>query len=155
MTSDNPRDDGDRQEPGRSEQPAAISPEALARAHAAVQRLSETYIAEVAPANLAELESLVEAARQSPADRRTHATAIYRIAHDMKGQGGAFGLPLLSEIGSRLCSITAKNAVVESPAIAALDACLEAARITIAERIHDLDSPDAQRVLSMLSAPKS
>lgn len=150
MTSDNPRGDGDWQAPDHPERGAGIGAEALARAHAAVQRLSETYIAEVAPANLAELEMLVEAARQSPADRRAHATAIYRIAHDMKGQGGAFGLPLLSEIGGRLCSMTAQNVAVGTQAIAALDACLKAARITIAERIHDLDGPDAKRVLSIL-----
>jgi Hpt domain len=123
---------------------------ARARAEAAIKRLSETYLVEHAPAALAQLTAQVQAARQSLGDQSAHVAQIYSVAHDMKGQGGAFGMPLLSEIGGRMCALTVEGAALGAKEFAFLDACLTAIGLTIAGHIQDVDSPNAKRVLDLL-----
>ena len=43
-----------------------------------------------------------------PAGARRHLEAIFQIAHDMKGQGGTFGYPLITRIGEQLCRFIEK-----------------------------------------------
>lgn len=77
-----------------------LDPDALARAEAALQRLSSQYL-QWAAADLAELEANLA---QLPGD----ASALQRmfvVAHDMKGQAGTFGYPLVTELGNRLCRL--------------------------------------------------
>ena len=64
---------------------------ALERAQAAVDRLKEVYIADWGPAALADMyEALARIGRPGAASEN-NLQALYRLAHDMKGQGGTFG----------------------------------------------------------------
>jgi chemotaxis protein histidine kinase CheA len=78
---------------------------ALARAEAAVADLAKTYpswaLAEVAKARAA-----LQAASDDPVGRAQHVEALFRIGHDLKGQGTSFGFPLITKIGTSLCALT-------------------------------------------------
>src|SRR5690606_15790481 len=77
----------------------------IERANEAMARLKEEYVAEWAPASLAEMEALVdELTRSSPPGVFAQ---LYRHAHDMKGQGATFGYGLITQIGEALCRLTA------------------------------------------------
>jgi len=73
----------------------AGSPEALlAEARAAYVAWAERHLAEIRPTAAAIAGDGHAAARQ----------AVLEIFHDLKGGGGAVGLPLLSEIGASACA---------------------------------------------------
>lgn len=127
-----------------------LDPQALERARAVVDRLREAYADQWAPAALAEMEGAITKARTSRINRQEHFDKLYRLAHDMKGQGGTFGFPLLSEIGASLCRLTADREYAGETEFRALAAHVAAARRALAEGIADGDSPSGRELLGEL-----
>lgn len=77
----------------------------LARAQAAVADLAKDYT-NWAQADVARARSALEAARADEAGRAGHVEALFRVAHDLKGQGASFGYPLMTRLGDSLCQLT-------------------------------------------------
>ena len=78
-----------------------ISPEALAKAEASLSEMSEDYPDWVSK----EIEQLAELQRRcvdTPEERKAFFTEIAETAHDMKGQGGTFGYPLITSFAESL-----------------------------------------------------
>ena len=82
---------------------------ALARAEAAVANLAQDY-ASWALADVAKARAALAAAIDDPAGRTPHVEALFRVAHDLKGQGASFGYPLVTKIGHSLCVLTRDRA---------------------------------------------
>lgn len=114
-----------------------IDPAALARAEAALARLGHDYLRWV--------ERDLDAARacliSTPPDHHT----LYRLAHDIKGQAGTFGYPLIGAIAQRLCQILAAGGGAD-PVSRHLDAMAEA----VARRLHGDDGDAARELLARL-----
>jgi len=66
---------------------------ALARAEKAVANLAQDY-ATWALADVAKARAALAAANDDPAGRGQHVEALFRVGHDLKGQGTSFGFPL-------------------------------------------------------------
>jgi hypothetical protein len=77
-----------------------IDPEGLARAEAALKRLSVQYLG-WARADLVALEAHLA---EFPADPSA-LQRMFRVAHDMKGQAATFDYLLVTELGNRLCRL--------------------------------------------------
>jgi chemotaxis protein histidine kinase CheA len=73
----------------------------IANAQAAVADLADQYIGWVKD-DLTRLEKAAAALAGTADPERL--TAIYDVAHDIKGQGSTFGYQLVTEIGALLCS---------------------------------------------------
>ena len=85
----------------RDRLPSAEETEALlARAEAALAELEASY-----PERLrADVAAIEAAARRLDEDPGPAACdALYDLVHDLKGQAGTFGYPLITEIGDHLC----------------------------------------------------
>lgn len=117
---------------------------ALERAQAAVDSLKEVYVTDWGPAALAEMR---EALASAGGDRAGGFQTLYRLAHDMKGQGGTFGFPLLTLIGEALCRLTADRCDASEGELSVLAAHLEAARHIIAERIEGDGGAEGDRLM--------
>jgi len=79
-----------------------IDPDMLARAERAVAALSDGYAAALGGEIAAMREALAGiAAGNDPGS----AGMLFRRGHDMAGQGGSFGFPLLSRLGRALCDV--------------------------------------------------
>lgn len=81
----------------------------LARAEAAVADLAKGYAA-WALADVAKARAALASAAEDPAGRAQQVEALFRIAHDLKGQGASFGFPLITQIGQSLCVLTRDRA---------------------------------------------
>jgi chemotaxis protein histidine kinase CheA len=81
----------------------------LARAEAAVANLAQDY-ASWALADVAKARTALAAAIDDPAGRGQHVEALFRVGHDLKGQGTSFGFPLVTKIGHSLCALTRDRA---------------------------------------------
>jgi hypothetical protein len=78
-----------------------IDPKAMESANAALEKMSEDYPDWVAKLVVDLREHLMRCI-DTPADRLKHYAKIREIAHDMKGQGGTFGYPLITTFSSSL-----------------------------------------------------
>ena len=86
--------------PGK--EPGKISAEALERAMAEIKKAEEDY-PDWLRETLSELDQELSSAREmDPADRGKHMRKFENVAHELKGQGGTFGYPLISRFGKSL-----------------------------------------------------
>ena len=78
-----------------------IDPKALEAANAALEKMSEDYPDWVGKI-IVELREHLMRCIDTPADRTKRYAKIREIAHDMKGQGGTFGYPLMTAFATSL-----------------------------------------------------
>ena len=86
--------------------PTAEELRVLARAEEAMAKLGDKYVV-AAVEDSARLQKALAALRANPTDPKA-LDGIFQIAHDMKGQGGSFGFPLVTTIGYQLCRFIEK-----------------------------------------------
>lgn len=114
-----------------------IPADGLARAEAALARLAAEYLgwvgADVAAAR---------ACLTHPHDF----SRLYTIVHDIKGQAGTFGYPLLTEIGARLCHLLCEPA----PPLERVTALLDAMVLVVEQRLCDNGGVAGQELLARL-----
>jgi hypothetical protein len=84
-------------------QPGGIAA-TVKRAQDAVAELSVDY-RNWALADLAKAEQALAEARGHPAAAQPALQRLYGLAHDMKGQGGSFGFPLVTHVAQSLCRL--------------------------------------------------
>ncbi len=84
-----------------------ISDKMLARADAAVKRLSDQFT-DLALNEIGKLDMLLKEAQANPDKRPDIVRNIFMVVHDLRGQGATFDYPLLTRIGSSLCTFTEK-----------------------------------------------
>ena len=84
---------------------ASVSLEALEKAEEAMQKMSEDYPDWVSSL-LATLSEHHGRCVDTPEERNDHFEEINHVAHDMKGQGGTFGYPLISAFSDSLYNFT-------------------------------------------------
>lgn len=82
-----------------------ISDKMLDRADAAVKRLSDQFT-DLALDEIGKLDALLKEAAANPDRRRDIVRNIFMVVHDLRGQGATFDYPLLTRIGSSLCTFT-------------------------------------------------
>ena len=106
----------------------------LARAQAAVADLAKNY----APATLLDLDrctALLKTAREAPDQRTAAIKDLYNIAHNIKGQGGSFGYPLVTRIGDSLCSLVRRERPFTDADLGIVQAHLDALRLILTKDI--------------------
>lgn len=113
-----------------------LDPEALARAEAALSALSAEYLRWVR-ADLAALSANLAALRRAGLeDRATAFERLHALAHNIKGQGGTFGYPLLTHLGQALCAtLKAAPSMAEEAVLARLEALAAAMMEIVADRL--------------------
>lgn len=77
----------------------------LARAQAAVEDLAKGYTT-WARADVDRARTSLQAAAADAAQRARHVEDLFRVAHDLKGQGASFGYPLMTKLADSLCRLT-------------------------------------------------
>lgn len=82
-----------------------ISDKMLSRADAAVKRLSDQFT-DLALDEIGKLGALLKEASANPDKRPENVRSIFMVVHDLRGQGATFDYPLLTRIGSSLCTFT-------------------------------------------------
>ena len=81
--------------------PLVIDPKALEAATAALEKMAEDYPDWVTK-HVEELRTHHARCVDTPNDRRRRFAMMREIAHDMKGQGGTFGYPLITTFATSL-----------------------------------------------------
>lgn len=111
-----------------------IDEDAMAEADAALQALAAEYPA-YAAVDVERMEASIAAltaAHGADADLLAH---IYGTAHNIKGQGSAFGYDLMTVLGEALCTLTRDRSALEAGPLAAATALIAACRTVLTERL--------------------
>jgi len=110
------------------------TPDMLERAEEAIERLSDDY-PKWAMKDIDTLCTLMEEAEQTDESRLESLQQIFKLAHDMRGQGGSFGYPLMTRVGSSLCRFTEVLNNPDERAMKVVRAHVEAMRAVIVNRV--------------------
>ncbi len=133
-----------------SDGPSASDLRAIERAQAAIGSLASKYI-EIADEDLANLTASANNMKSDPANRSKHLQRVYLLSHDMKGQGGSFGYPMITMVSNQLCRFIEKIGTeagdVETEVVLLY---VNALNVVVRGRIKDADNKQAQSLLSGL-----
>lgn len=107
----------------------------LARAQAAVDDLAKGYTT-WARADVDRARKALDSALADPAGRGRHVEELFRVAHDLKGQGASFGYPLVTAIADSLCKLTRdRKLAYEDRHLDLAKAHLDAAQLVLTKEI--------------------
>ncbi|MDA0240720.1 MAG: response regulator [Proteobacteria bacterium] len=84
---------------------------------------------------LAQLSKHCDAAMESGADRRKRFEEINLLAHELRGQGGTFGYPLVTVFAKRLYDFTGEIETIDEPAVEVVKAHIDTLRVVIRGKI--------------------
>lgn len=116
------------------------------RMEAELDRLRLRYV-EAVQSDVAALTAAMRVLRDAPGDvagEESRAAARARlqvVAHDVKGQGGAFGFPLVTEIAAGLCRLLRGQPEPGTRAFQLLEAHVAALEQVVARRLTDAEDP--------------
>lgn len=120
---------------GTGSEKLQISTEALEKAQAALGKMAEDY-PDWAAKHLDELIMLAARAVDTPEKRTDVFQEINLMAHDMKGQGGTFGYPLVTMFADSLHKFTRENSGTTDNHVEIVRAHVDAMRAVIKGRIR-------------------
>ena len=113
-----------------------FSVEALARAEAEFAKMAEDYPDWVG-GYITALFNELEQARPRAADMRSpNFSRMNQLAHEMKGQGGTFGYPLISVFGKSLYEFTSVSAGTSDSQLDIVTAHIDAMQAVIKGRVN-------------------
>lgn len=116
--------------PGR----ASISPEAMEAAEKALSKMSEDY-PDWVKGLIGKLQEQHGRCVDTPEKRRECFEEIALISHDMKGQGGTFGYPLISVFSDSLYGFTHTKGDISDGQVELVKSHLDAMRAVIRGRV--------------------
>jgi len=111
-----------------------IDPAALEAATAALQKMAEDYPDWVAK-HVEELRTHHARSVDTPADRLRRYAMMREIAHDMKGQGGTFGYPLMTIFASSLYDCVGPRSGTSDDHVEIIKSHIDAMAAVIKERV--------------------
>ena len=111
-----------------------VDADAAERARAVVAKLAGAYV-ERAMRDIEALDDAYAHAVAHPAERGGRIARIADIAHDVEGQGGSFGYPLMSAIGASLSELSRTTNQCDDAHLKLVKAHIDAMRVVIDNRI--------------------
>jgi hypothetical protein len=128
-----------------------FDPQLLAKAETAVASLQENYEGWIAD-TLARLRATV-AGLAEKGERRLDQQVlqeVFLIAHDMRGLGGSFGYPYVTDVAGLLCKLVRSTERITPKLVAAVEAHVEALTAVIANKVAGSNDPVTRQVVDSL-----
>ena len=115
--------------------PGAVNLDALERAEKVIANLSDSYLDWVQE-DLKKISAAFEELKAGRGVQKDVLQNIFRVAHDMKGQGGSFGYNLMTSVGNELCRMIEKMPSPLTQAhISAIGVHIDSMKLIIAQRL--------------------
>jgi len=128
--------------------PNSISPDVLERAEKAILNLKKDYLNWVED----DLDKIDIAYKNLSANPENNALLqnVYKVAHDIKGQGGSFGYDMMTEIGQSLCQLIEKMKSVGPSELEIIAIHADALRVVIHDRVEGTGGDTGASILKGL-----
>lgn len=118
------------------EGPGKLDPNILKKAEQAITELADSY-SEWAHEDLGNLEAALEKLRAGDSDTEAQFKEMFRLALDMKGQGGSFGYLLITAIADSLMKFVENRTEVNDFDFEVMAAHLGGMRAVFTEEVRD------------------
>ena len=129
--------------------PVKINAEVFERAQAVIDQLSIEF-RDRAQKDLEDLYQEMDLAQTEDSERLEHLDKIRAVLHDMRGQGGTFGLPLITQIAKSLGTYLKTDEAAKDPSLEIAQAHFEAIGHVLAENISDQNSERGRQIIEDL-----
>jgi chemotaxis protein histidine kinase CheA len=133
--------------PNNAQEILEINPEDLARAFALIEQAAEDY-PDWVQSVIQRLYGLHKRALDDPMQRPAAFKEMVTIAHDLKGQGGTFGYPLVSIFATSLNRFVSLKTDIRDHHVEIVKAHIDAMRAVIRERVKG-DGGDIGKALTV------
>ncbi|MEQ8604617.1 MAG: phosphorelay protein [Marivibrio sp.] len=127
------------------------SPEMLAKAEAAIAKMSDDY-PNWASKDVETLSALVARIEPGVDNEAEPVREAFRLAHDMRGQGGSFGYPLMTRIANSFCRFTEKVDVLDAGGVGILETHVNAMRAIVGNRVKGTGGEMGDQIADGLDA---
>ncbi len=115
--------------------PGGVDAAVIERAEAVIASYQSEFLVWVQQ-DLGQIRDAYDRALASPADEReAPMRLLFRLAHDMKGQGGSFGYPLVTDFANALCRYIESRAAFGEGEMAVVRVGIDALRVIVRERL--------------------
>lgn len=91
-----------------------------------------------------------EDAQRDESERRLHVSRLYRMVHDLKGQGTTFGYPLLTQLGAIMCDFISEANDVGEEELAIVKMVVEAIKIVSENHIRQSGGETGRALVAKL-----
>ncbi len=129
----------------------SIALEALEAAEAEFDRMAEDY-PDWVQGHIKRLNEHLAHCLKAPESRHNQFKSLLEIAHDMKGQGGTFGYPLISHFGESLYQFTKPRETYTDDDVEIVKAHIDAMNAVIKGRVKGNGGQVGKELLSSLNA---
>ena len=85
--------------------------------------------------SLGNLSDLCDVAKKNPGSRRKNFQEFKLLAHELRGQGGTFGCPLINTLGKMLCDATRRCCCEDNSGVKAFKAHVDSMRAVNRDKI--------------------
>jgi HPt (histidine-containing phosphotransfer) domain-containing protein len=126
-----------------------IDPAVLERAEQAVAAMAHSYL-EWAAKDVGRLQAAVGTAR--PLGEAASLEELRAIAHEVRGQGGSFGFPLISRVATSLYRLLRESEHLSAEGFDIVEAHVEALRAVVAQRVKGDGGSTGQQLAGELEA---
>lgn len=92
---------------------------------------------------------------EEPERSHVHMEEIHKIAHELRGQGGMFGYPLMTQFGKSLYECTQKGTYVTPQLLDLINAHIDLIRVVMREKVKGDGGQVGQQLLKSLSEAKA
>ena len=101
---------------------------------------------------MANLATLCERAMEEPDKKTLQFAVIYKLAHELRGQGGTFGYPRISVAGKVLYESTIEGCSVTDNQVEIVRAYIDMMRAVIREKISGSGSKVGKELVESMKA---
>lgn len=130
-----------------------FDPALLAAAEDKIAELESDY-ADWVRESIEAVEKAYERARADPDLAPTHLAEVNRLAHELRGQGGIFGYPLITQFGKSLYDCTPEGIPITPALLDLIDAHIDLIRIVVNQRIKGDGGETGRELLQNLAKAK-
>lgn len=131
---------------------SSVDASALEQAELAIGEMAEDYLGWVKD-DLVALEEAYNKALSDPSSADAAKEDIHGYAHDIKGQGGSFGYPLMTAVGNQLAKfIESIPGALSAPQLQVVKVHIDTLKLIIVERMDGDGGKAGDRLLRALDA---
>lgn len=129
--------------------PGKLDPEILKRAENAITKMSDDY-SRWANEDLVNLDAALDKLRADGTDHTAELKDMFRVALDMKGQGGSFGYILITAIADSLMKFIEDRTEANEFDLEVIAAHLAAMRAVFSHEVRDDGGPVGEQLMDGL-----
>jgi CheY-like chemotaxis protein len=134
-------------------EPATIDPNLIAAAEAQIKEMEDDY-ADWVRRSIERLVLAHQRATEAPQEAAPHYQTINKIAHELRGQGGIFGYPLISRFAFSLYACTDGAPEIDEKHLDLVKAHIDGIRVVMKDKVSGDGGPIGRELLAGLDKAK-